>query len=388
MRWSLWIVILVVASGLGIAVYYFLDDSGLFERVSEEPAGASEKIVNATNEAFPQNYSITVEDAEDFPGDPAQLHPPRFEALSTRGDKLGEYPAAGFLRGGQVGVTSHHIYYFDTEAMVIKEAVTGATLEISRVPDARLGGFFAIGAAETRLVWSRSTPSPEGNRAELVLGTRHNGEISERVLVSQTFESREAFLPLAWTEDSESLFYTVFDFEEGRVPSTDFSNLYQLHVEALLTDGDALTDDDIKPNSIAFPSEEARLIALDVPSGALLFQDGTELLLTNIAGGSESVFPIPESQVATSAAFSVGQMAVTLEKSDGASEVLFIDTVTDLQESFAIAGSAIRLIGFNDGFIFTREEPAGLRGTFRLSRRAEGGPLESKLSDRLSVFFK
>jgi hypothetical protein len=382
MRWSLWIVILVVASGLSIAVYYFLDDSGLFERVSEEPSGASEKIVSATSEAFPQNYSITVEDAEDFPGDPAQLHPPRFEALSTRGDKLGEYPAPGFLRGGQLGVTSHHLYYFDSEAKVIKEAVTGATIEISRVPDARLGGFFAIGNGETRLAWSRSTPSPEGNRAELMLGTRHNGEISERVLVSQTFEGREAFVPLAWTDDSESLFYSVFNFDEGSTLPGHFSNLYQLNVEALLT------GEEVEPNMIAFPSKEARLVALDVPSGTMLFQDGAELLLTNIAGGDESIFPIGESMRAISAAFSVGQVAVSLEKSDGTAELLFLDTVTDLQEGFAIEGSGIRLVGFNEGFIFTREEPAGLRGTFRLSRRAEGDPLESKLSDRLSVFFR
>jgi hypothetical protein len=388
MRLGMWTVLLVLACGLGFAVYYFLGGSGLFEKVSKDSDTSSEKITLASSPVFPQNYSITVEDAEDFPGEPVQLHPAQFKALSTSGDKLGEYAAPGFKRGSPMGVTSQNIYYFDSEAAVIKEAVTGTAVEISHVPDVALGGFFAIDAAETRLVWSRSASTPEGNRAELVLATRHNGEIVERVLVSQTFEGREAFIPLAWTEDGRSLFYTIFDFDEGLKPDGNFSNLYQLHVEALLAGEDVLTDDDIQPNSIAFPSKEARLIALDVASGGLLFHDGLQLVLMNIAGGVEKSFVADEGTVVTSAAFSVGQVAVTLEKSDGTSEILFLDTVTELQESFAVEGQNISLVGFNDGFIFTREEPVALRGTFRISRRAAAEPLESKLSDGLSIFFK
>ena len=388
MRLSMWIVIVLMAGGLAIALYYFLDRSSVFKRDLPESVVASDVLIPAPGEAFPQNYSITVEDTEDFPADPGQLHPARFEVLSTDGDKLGGYEAAGFKRGGAIQATPHHIYYLDTDDRVVKEAVTGDTLKVTQVADTQLGGFFAVDLGETRLAWSRSILSPDGNKAELVLATRHNGEITERVLISQTFEGRRAFVPLAWTDDGESLFYTIFDFDEGVVPRGNFLNLYQLHVEALLTDADALADEDIKPNSIAFPGEDAVLVAFDAVSGDLLFQDGSKLLFMNIAGGAEDTFSLPEGMVATSAVFSVGQVGVVAEDSAGVAQIFFLDTVTGSQESFPIEGEHARLVGFSDGFVVTREGPTEMRGTFQLSRQAEGPPVELKLSDRLSVVFK
>ncbi len=338
---------------------------------------------------FAENAPVYIESAEDFPNEPKGLHPTRLVVGQGAGERSGErsFDTPDFLGSHGVSSRTAGIFYFDDREHVVK-TVSGSTLAQTRVTNSDLSGYFLVSNDGQQIAWSSGEFTNGETRATLKISAAYPdkkdlGRQSSQSLHSQTLSGQQAFVPLAWSADNQTVWYGQLSLDEQIAGVRAYSKLFQVNTDAEAVGPDAEPDAE---REIAFPAKDLRGIGVDAERGRVFFlkeylpTDSTPaaispaLVVFDLLTEEIAEYPLlTEFPIVSSIAQNGDFIALGLRSGEQTqNQVFLINTTTNLTQSLATLADKQEVVGFLDGDLLLSRGGIN-RGTWRVSLDGAGG---------------
>lgn len=268
-RYLIWLVL-----GLAIVAVIGL----VFKLQQPKELGDKNTFIPQINKVLPKNYLVTLEDAQDYPNDPAGLHEPTFHILDQNDNTEQILKAQNFERSQSLIGTSRNLYYFDKNEKKIREAISDKTLDFTQVDNADLSGYFTVFYQQNlpeRIAWVDSRFEDGNTISEIWMATAEQ-EIKPIKIFSQTFKGEQSLIPQTWLSDGETLLFSSFDFTNEISFDHGFENLFQLKIPY---QGAPLIKE---PQKILFPKKNALLLALNSDLDQYIYKLKDEIIIGHL----------------------------------------------------------------------------------------------------------